>query len=141
MKHLFFVACLISLTGLNGFSQNLSGVWKGKMDVAAWFFEQRINFVFIKINDSAYRAYSNSYMPGDSDSSMCLMQGVLIKHTLYLEEKEIIKYYHNDTSATCKQLMKLTFIQRKKKAILMGDWYTDEDKCGHGTITLTKRDD
>jgi hypothetical protein len=128
----------------------LEGEWKGECVTKTWNLKpltfirsipMRIKFVLNK--DSSYSVFcysqlQNNYGP-DADSVVTkLNYRILSKHTIYLEEVEILepKDYPNE----CFQKMDLSIQVRKNSMELNGNWHSDKGDCFYtGTIHLKKK--
>lgn len=127
----------------NLFSQRLEGEWKGLF----WDnvgHKTTIQFSFKKINDSTFEAYSMTFVKNGKkrDTSICILQGGFSNdNNLYLSETQAIKPFSEHDEEFCLQMMKLEYYERKRNMLLTGNWYTENNKCGNGTIRLTKNND
>lgn len=125
------------------FSQDLEGEWKGVF----WDnvgHKTTIQFSFKKLNDSAFEAYSKTFVKNGrkKDTSVCLLQGGFSKdNNLYLTEVRAIKPFSQHDEEFCLQMMKLEYYKRKRNMLLTGNWYTENNKCGNGPVRLTKNND
>ena len=140
MKSFFLVICFF-FCSTKIFSQDLEGEWKGSYSHKEPYRieEVSISFIFSKTSDSTYQAISKTFIKEGkhTDSSVCLLEGFFSKKAgLELKEIKMIKDFDNGQG--CLQTMKFIFYKRKKQLVLSGEWYTQEDKCGYGTIFLTK---
>ena len=140
MKSIFipvsFLVCWCKI-----FSQDLKGEWKGSFTDNLGGYKTTIIFTFSKINDSTFEAFSKTFIKSNkiTDSSICIMRGgFLKKNILYLEETRTIKPFSSNDTGQCMQFMKLFYYKRQKQLALKGDWFTEQNKCGYGSITLTK---
>ncbi|MFM2326832.1 MAG: hypothetical protein RIR31_1034 [Bacteroidota bacterium] len=128
------------------FTQELEGEWKGFfIDETPGFRiagKTEINLVFTKVSDTIFQAFSKTMVlkGKDKDSAVYILQGFFSKHdVLYLEETKVLKTFTNDSTTACKQMMKLYYYRKKKLLELSGNWYTENNECGYGRISLTKK--
>jgi hypothetical protein len=140
------------LTGLfilckTGTTQNIQGVWVGSFTTVSNSYSEttKLKLVFEKLSDSTFKAFSITYFENTkkADSVLCILQGGFVKKDLlYLREIQELKNSSNFRGENiCMQLMKLFFTEKKKESMLKGTWYTEKNKCGSGTIQLTKQND
>jgi hypothetical protein len=135
---LFHVLFLISIIGS---SQSLEGEWKGFFTDSKDRLENQteIFISFKKINDTTFEGISMTIIKyyKETDTTICILQGGFYEENiLLLEETRVLKDFTNPSG--CLQLMKLYYRVKRKYIELEGDWYTEDDKCGHGLIRLTK---
>lgn len=139
----FYLFLLFTFPCVAAFPQMLEGEWKGSFtDSRSYLAGADISLVFKKVNDTVYEAKSVTtfnYSERPTDTSICLLRGFLrSKDLFYLEETKVIKQTLPGTGPACLQLMKLWYQKRKKKLVLKGNWYTEDNKCGSGQMLLTK---
>lgn len=136
---LFHVLFLISIIGS---SQSLEGEWKGFFTDSEDRLENQTEIFirFKKINDTTFEGISTTiikYSKKETDTTICILRGGFYEENiLLLEETRVLNDFTN--SSGCLQLMKLYYRVKRKYIELEGDWYTEDDKCGHGLIRLTK---
>jgi hypothetical protein len=145
MRQISFLIVLFLIGALKVFSQDLEGDWKGNFIDESFQYDQKkysINFSFYRLNDSTFEARSKTFMEfgNHTDSTVCFLRGGFShKNILYLEETKVIQSLSDKSTELCLQFMKLYYSKRKTHLILKGDWYTEENKCGYGSIELRKK--
>ncbi|MBP6022891.1 hypothetical protein [Ferruginibacter sp.] len=145
MGRISFLIVSFLVCALKVFSQDLEGKWVGSFTDKSLNYGQTkhtINFNFYRLSDSSFEAWSKTFMEFDNhtDSTVCFLRGGFShKNILYLEETKVIQPLSDKSTELCLQFMKLYYLKRKKQLILIGDWYTEENKCGYGSIELRKK--
>ena len=146
MKALFTIF-IFQIAATACYSQLLEGVWKGSYTVnhngrqASLYSPIELNFVLV--NDSTYAVYS--YSEGHSKSKVvdrikCSVQYELFtKDSIYLKELEILGPV--DAHPRCMKQIFLKIIERKKKIVLDGVWFSESLQCNNieGTIIFTRK--
>ncbi len=138
MKIIVFFICLFSVCQ-PVFSQNLEGEWEGSFVSSKTKLNEttKLKLVFVKLNDSVYKAFSKTFF-NSTDSVICILEGGFTnKHTLYLEEKSAIANTSNNDEM-CLQMMELFYAKGKKRTSLSGNWLTVNNRCGSGTLSVFK---
>ena len=133
---------LLTLFNIKGLAQSMEGEWNGYFRNDIDRTDTKYTLIFSKINDSTYRVESWTYKEFNKnkyDTAICILQGGFSnENILYLEETKAIKSFSSDGETACLQLMKLFYKKRKKFYVLDGDWFTNDNKCGNGSVHLTK---
>ncbi|MGC4103868.1 hypothetical protein [Ferruginibacter sp.] len=147
IKKLVLVICLF-IACEKVFCQELEGEWKGsftKSEVGSAFVmggQTEISLLFFKLSDTLFQAFSKTVVKHgkDIDSSICILTGSFTaSNVLTLKEIKSVRKFAGDTGDDCFQTMELTYNKGKRSLSLEGFWDTDEDRCGHGRIQLTKK--
>lgn len=122
------------------FSQVLSGQWEGQYTLDATF--KIPIFLEFKWNiDSTYtvNSYSVVNFKGKDTIAVCWVKMVMKnKHSIYLEEKEVISPIGFTTTGMQKMFLEIK--QKKKKIILQGRWEDAIDSTNSGSISFWKKE-
>jgi hypothetical protein len=120
-------------------AQNMEGRWKGTFSgFDAFSGEYQIFLDFYKINDTTFQALTTT-VSGYTDTCVTLAKGYFYqKSKLHLSEIKIIKDFRRRNSEDCLMEFELSYIEKKKKITLNGNWTTKNGICGSGLIFLSK---
>jgi hypothetical protein len=129
LLRLLFITTLLMYAVVKGYSQKMTGLWKGNYESGTAKYPIYLNFLLNA--DSTYTIYSYSWTTkadGSDTTCVCEVKYQLFgKDSVYLEEQYVI--LPRGPATSCLQKMHLKLKVRKNDIELKGTWKTTGSNC------------